>query len=83
MDCGGCDTEGEDMGLVPDSQLSKWEDAASKLLAQLKEREARIERLEAALRKVREYNEDIAAGRINYRPEDHIEVIDSALLFND
>jgi hypothetical protein len=38
-----------------------------------------IERLRAALGKVRSYNVDIAAGRINYRPHDHIEVIDRAL----
>jgi hypothetical protein len=40
---------------------------------------ARIAELEAALHKVRSYNADIAAGRINYRPEDHIAVIDAAL----
>jgi hypothetical protein len=32
-----------------------------------------------ALEKVRSYNVDIAAGRINYRPGDHIAVIDEAL----
>lgn len=32
-----------------------------------------------ALEKVRSYNVDIAAGRINYRPHDHIQVIDEAL----
>ena len=35
--------------------------------------------LEAALRKVRSYNVDIDAGRINYRPKDHIQIIDAAL----
>jgi hypothetical protein len=35
--------------------------------------------LRAALLKVRSYNVDIAAGRINYRPEDHIAVIDAAV----
>jgi hypothetical protein len=40
---------------------------------------ARIEELEEALEKVRSYNVDIAAGRINYRPHDHIQVIDMAL----
>ena len=40
---------------------------------------ARIEALEAALRKVRSYSVDIEAGRINYRPKDHIQVIDAAL----
>jgi len=39
----------------------------------------RVAVLEAALRKVRSYNVGIAAGRINYRPEDHIAVIDAAL----
>jgi len=39
----------------------------------------RIEALEAALREVRSYNVDIDAGRINYRPKDHIQVIDAAL----
>jgi hypothetical protein len=34
---------------------------------------------EAALLKLRSYNQDIATGRINYRPEDHIAVIDEAL----
>ena len=38
-----------------------------------------FEALEAALRKVRSYNVDIAAERINYRPHDHIQVIDTAL----
>lgn len=32
-----------------------------------------------ALEKVRSYNVDIAAERINYRPHDHIQVIDEAL----
>ncbi len=32
-----------------------------------------------ALEKLRSYNVDIAAGRINYRPHDHIQVIDDAL----
>jgi hypothetical protein len=40
---------------------------------------ARIVALEVALEKVRSYNVDIAAGRINYRPHDHIQVIDEAL----
>ena len=31
------------------------------------------------LQKIRSYNVDIAAGRINYRPHDHIQVIDEAL----
>ena len=38
-----------------------------------------LEALEAALREVRSYNVDIDAGRINYRPKDHIQVIDAAL----
>lgn len=41
--------------------------------------EAHREALITALRKVRGYNVDIASGRINYRPEDHIQVIDEAL----
>ena len=45
-------------------------------LASLK---ARIQELTAGLEKVRSYNVDIAAGRINYRPHDHIQVIDEAL----
>lgn len=32
-----------------------------------------------ALEKVRSYNVDIAAERINYRPHDHIQIIDEAL----
>jgi hypothetical protein len=40
---------------------------------------ARVVALEVALEKVRSYNVDIAAGRINYRPHDHIQVIDEAL----
>lgn len=35
--------------------------------------------MKAALEKVRSYNIDIIASRINYRPQDHIDVIDSAL----
>jgi hypothetical protein len=41
------------------------------------------ETLRRALEKIRSYNVDIAAGRINYRPEDHIEVIDAALATQD
>lgn len=37
------------------------------------------DRFRAALEKVRSYNVDIHAGRINYRPWDHIQVIDLAL----
>jgi hypothetical protein len=37
-------------------------------------------RLREALEQLRSYNVDIAAGRINYRPQDHIDVIDRALL---
>lgn len=35
--------------------------------------------LREALEKLKGYNEDIAAGRINYRPEDHISVAEAAL----
>ena len=41
--------------------------------------EATIERLTRAIEKVISYNEDIDAGRINYRPKDHIEVLRAAL----
>ncbi len=44
-----------------------------------KDLKAEIEQLRAALKKVRSYNVDIAAGRINYRPQDHLAVIDAAL----
>lgn len=37
------------------------------------------ERAVEALRKLRSYNVDIRDGRINYRPDDHIKVIDAAL----
>jgi hypothetical protein len=37
-------------------------------------------RMRTALLKVRSYNLDIEAGRINYRPRDHIQVIDEALV---
>jgi len=40
---------------------------------------ARIKELETALRTIRDYNADIIAGRINYRPYDHIRIIDIAL----
>lgn len=40
---------------------------------------AKLINAEAALQKLRSYNVDIAAGRINYRPHDHIQVIDEAL----
>lgn len=38
-----------------------------------------IDVLVKALEKIRSYNVDIAAGRINYRPHDHIQVVDEAL----
>lgn len=41
--------------------------------------EAECARFKAALEKVRSYNVDIIANRINYRPRDHIQVIDAAL----
>lgn len=47
----------------------------SRVMELLRERDAMV----AALEKVRSYNVDIAAGRINYRPHDHIQVIDEAL----
>ena len=37
------------------------------------------EKLLAALKKLKSYNEDILAGRINYRPEDHIAVAEAAI----
>lgn len=40
---------------------------------------AQVHSMKTALEKVRSYNVDIAAERINYRPHDHIEVIDRAL----
>lgn len=40
---------------------------------------ARLERMEGALHKLISYNEDIAAGLINYRPQDHIFVARQAL----
>lgn len=41
--------------------------------------DAKTQLLLDALLKVRSYNADIAAGRINYRPHDHLQVIDNAL----
>ena len=41
--------------------------------------EARLAQYEEALAKLRSYNVDVEAGRINYRPKDHIAVIDAAL----
>jgi LmbE family N-acetylglucosaminyl deacetylase len=43
------------------------------------EQSQQIDALVKAMEKVRSYNVDIAAGRINYRPHDHIQVIDEAL----
>lgn len=40
---------------------------------------AEVHSMKTALEKLRSYNVDIAAGRINLRPQDHIEVIDRAL----
>jgi hypothetical protein len=59
-----------------DNQERRLVSLAEKRLA---EAVARIAVLEAALNKVRAYNVDIASERINYRPEDHIAVIDAAL----
>ena len=39
----------------------------------------RISILKTAMEKVISYNHDIAAGRINYRPQDHIQVLQEAL----
>ena len=38
-----------------------------------------ITTLVKALQKVRNYNVDITGGLINYRPHDHIQIIDEAL----
>lgn len=45
----------------------------------LEKLESRVEELTKALEKIRSYNVDIAAGRINYRPHDHIQVVDEVL----
>lgn len=39
-----------------------------------------VARYGKALQKLRSYNADIRDGRINYRPQDHIDVVDAALL---
>lgn len=56
-------------------------------LDELRRSEVRQQReialLQAARRKVRSYNSDILAERINYRPLDHILVIDDALTAGD
>jgi hypothetical protein len=51
-----------------DAWRERWEDAHNTLFRYLK-----------ALEKLRGYNVAIAASQINYRPEDHIAVIDAAL----
>lgn len=47
--------------------------------ARIRALEAEVGKLRGALEKVRSYNVDIAAGRLNYRPHDHIYVIESAI----
>lgn len=46
---------------------------------QLAEERAKMAVAVDALRKLRDYNRDIAAVRINYRPEDHIQVAEEAI----
>lgn len=41
--------------------------------------EVEMEQMRRGLEKLLSYNEDIAAGRINYRPQDHIAVARDAL----
>jgi hypothetical protein len=50
-----------------------------KVEAALAASERRVEELREALEKLELYNRDIAAGRINYRPKDHIAVAESVL----
>jgi len=45
----------------------------------VRELEKEIDRLRDAIRRVRSYNADIRDGKINYRPQDHIDVLDNAL----
>jgi hypothetical protein len=61
---------------VPWTVKAFCEQAADRLEAL----EAENKLLREALSKLRSYNVDIAAGRINYRPEDHIAVVDKGML---
>jgi hypothetical protein len=48
----------------------------AKVIASLR---AKVDELTKALEKLHSYNVDIHTGRINYRPLDHIQVINAAL----
>lgn len=49
------------------------------ILSLLDAERKRVQELEGALRKLKSYNEDIRDGKINYRPQDHIQVAESLL----
>ena len=61
------------------SVISGWIWDTDSALADLTALITRIRELEEALDKLRSYSVDIEAGRINYRPLDHIAVADAAL----
>ena len=60
------------MTAYQDVEIARLERERNKLLAQNRQ-------LLGALKKLKSYNEDILAGRINYRPEDHIAVAREAI----
>jgi len=63
-------------------KLSEAIDALSAAAEQVEKMERENERLKKAIEKVISYNRDIQAERINYRPEDHIEILNAALWYD-
>lgn len=65
----------EGHGATATDRVKLREEAAVEIFKLRAERQS----LRNAIEKVRSYNVDIQRGRINYRPEDHIKVLDGAL----
>lgn len=63
------------LGLSHDEGVAIQEANAALIVKAVNSHDALVK----ALQKVRSYNIDIADGRINYRPMDHVQVIDEAL----
>ena len=71
--------EVSDIVIAKDATIARLTAALEEAEAQLAEANAHADRLANSLQKIASYNKDVLAGKINYRPEDHIAVADAAL----
>jgi len=64
---------------IRDQTYEEIDRRLSVLKRQRNEMRSKVQQMRDAIRRVRSYNADIRDGKINYHPQDHIDVLDNAL----